>query len=144
MVSYLNTKASLIFWIVIPHKISLTIQERHSLSSMFVSKFSFRHRHFIYVAFLHWSHNHNLQYYQPRSHQVFFIFLTFDNVRLTSYFPSFSGKFFHHPWSLPWDHQFIIIIQNSRLCIVAIFLFKYWSGTFWRLNNSKLHIVYHH
>ena len=132
MVSYLNTKTSLIFLIMIPHMTSLTPEQRHLLSSMFGPNISFCCPHCIYVAFLHQIHNHNLQCYQKTFLKCFDIFNIWQ-CRPQIMFPLIFWKVFCHTWSFLLNHLFIFIISNSPICIVAKFLFKFLSGNFWLL-----------
>ena len=65
MVSYLYTKTSSIFSIVIPEKISLTIEETHSLSSKYISNIYIDDPHWVQVTSLVQIHTNMMLFYQP-------------------------------------------------------------------------------
>ena len=91
MDSYLSTKTSLIFLIVIPYIISLTTEERHSLSSRLFQIFHLAilpvFTWLLFVRFV------MILFNVINQKILFFIFLTFENIRLTLCFPSFFGGF---------------------------------------------------
>ena len=129
MDSYLITKTSLIFLIVIPYIISLTTEERHSLSSRL---FQILHLAilpvFTWLLFVRFV---MILFNVINQKILFFIFLTFENIRLTLCFPSFSGGV-----SFTILEAFLEIIclffdvWNSSLCIFATFFISTLIGKF--------------